>query len=107
MGKQAERFESEFNYHSMIPKPATQPYLSPVFQNELKEITQKHLIEPKGYGASAEQNLLHARAILENESSSRSKTRPVFLNNGRGILGINNDQSHEISISSASVSIDC
>lgn len=81
-----------------------QSFLSPGFQNELREITQKHLIESKGYGGSPENSLMKARALLDSESNSRGKSRPVFQNNGRGILGINDEKSHNISDSSTIVS---
>lgn len=104
--KQGERSENDFNYHqSKVPKAGKQSFLSSGFQDEFREITQKHKIESKGYGASPENSLMKARALLDSESNNRGKSRPVLQNNGMGILGISNEKPHKVSDSSTIVSV--
>ena len=42
------QFDTQLSYQPMLPKPQMKTYMSPEFQSELKELTEKHFLN-KGY----------------------------------------------------------
>lgn len=65
--RDAERFESDFTYQSILPKTQLKPYLSPEFQSELKDVTEGHFFRQKLSGLKGGINDKHSLKMISGK----------------------------------------
>lgn len=110
--KRIESYEGDFKYGGFIhhnSNPPNKNYISPMFQNEFREITQKRgLDHPNMHRAAKmtpEDSLAQARAILDSESMNpRAKTRPGVSTDAQG-MNMHKARSTDVSNNTTPVSL--
>ena len=108
MNKEVERFESEFTYQSILPKPQLKTYLSPEFQSELKDITESHFFRQKLSGLAGVSNDQQSLKVIATKSMHESKKRHIepleIKQNDPRLTNMQRIRSTESSCSSTPVS---